>query len=57
MRARGTFLGYQGDCQLKEEIVDQEGTGAPVSFDSHEWQRMQQERTREQELTSEKPLA
>ena len=60
MRAKQTRLSYQGNYRLKEADVDQEGMGAPVSFDSHEWPRMQQEKTQEQEyqeLTSGKALA
>jgi hypothetical protein len=57
MRARRTTLGYREDCQLKGAVVDREGTRALVSFDSHEWPRMQQEKTREQELASGKALA
>ena len=49
MRARGTPLGYQEDCRLKGTVVDQEVMGAPISFDSHEWLRRQQEQIREQE--------
>lgn len=49
MRARGTPLGYQEDCRLKGTVVDQEAMGAPISFDSHEWLRRQQEQIREQE--------
>ena len=59
-RARRTPLGYQGDCQLEEAVVGQEGTEALASFDGHEWPRMQQDKTREQEyqeLTSGKPSA
>jgi hypothetical protein len=36
MRAKRTASEYQVDCRLKEADVDQEGTGAPVVFDSHE---------------------
>ena len=60
MKAKRTPLGYQGGCQLKEAVVGQEGKEAHVSFDGHEWPRMQQVRTREQEYKgplSGKPLS
>lgn len=44
MRAKRTPLGYQKDFRLEEVVVDQEGMGVPVSFDSHELPRMQQEK-------------
>ena len=42
-------MGYQIDFRLEEAVADREGTGGPASFDSHEWPRMQQVKTREQE--------
>jgi hypothetical protein len=50
MLARKIPLGYRIYFRLEEAVADQEGTGDPASFDSHELPRMQQEKQGEQEF-------